>query len=110
MTSTGTIRKHRNELFTAITRSKMWVRITGVGDNISILESEIQKIKDNDYTLNFEYPTEEELKRIDKIYSDYSDLPKTKILKIASLIANGTINYEDLSEDMKQQLMESQED
>lgn len=110
MTSTGTIRKHRNELFTAITRSKMWVRITGVGENISILESEIQKIKDNDYTLNFEYPTEEELKRIDKIYSDYSDLPKTKIRKIASLIANGTINYEDLSEDMKQQLMESQED
>ena len=110
MTSTGTIRKHRNELFTAITRSKMWVRITGVGENISILESEIQKIKDNDYTLNFEYPTEEELKRIDKIYSDYSDLPKTKIRKIASLIANGTINYDDLSEDMKQQLMESQED
>lgn len=110
MTSTGTIRKHRNELFTAITRSKMWVRITGVGDNVSILESEIQKIKDNDFTLNFEYPTEDELKRIDKIYSDYSDQSLHKIRKIVSLIQNGTINYEDLSEDMKQQLLEGFEE
>lgn len=88
----------------------MWVRITGVGDNVSILESEIQKIKDNDFTLNFEYPTEDELKRIDKIYSDYSDQSLHKIRKIVSLIQNGTINYEDLSEDMKQQLLEGFEE
>ena len=43
------------------------------------------------------------LHRSNKFLSD-------KILKIASLIANGTINYEDLSEDMKQQLKERQED
>ena len=104
MTTAGTIRKHRNELFTAITRSKMWVRITGVGDNVSILENEIQKIKENDFTLNFEYPDEEELKRIAKIYSDYDAQPKDKLKKYLSMINKGLLNYEDLSDELKQEL------
>lgn len=106
MTSIGTIRKHRNELFTAITRSKMWVRITGIGDNVSILGKEIQKIQANNFKLNFEYPTDEELKRIDKIYSDYNNQQKGKKRNILDLINNGQLNLDGLSEDLIQKLTE----
>ncbi len=104
MTSIGTIRKHRNELFTAITRSKMWVRITGIGDNVSILENEVQRIKDNNFTLNFEYPTDEELKRIDKIYSDYANYHKGKKENIFDLINKGQLDFNGLSQELVQKL------
>ena len=101
----GAIRKQLNRLFTAITRSKMWLRITGVGDSVMELENEIQKIKDNNYSLNFRYPTEEELNRIDKIYSDYADLPENKkIREILPLLKNGTIDLMDLSDDMRRRV------
>ena len=83
----------------------MWVRITGVGDSVMELENEIQKIKDNNYSLNFRYPTEEELNRIDKIYSDYADLPENKkIREILPLLKNGTIDLMDLSDDMRRRV------
>lgn len=54
----------RNRLFTAITRSKAWVRICGIGPNMDTLMKEWQALRNNEYKLRFNYPTEEEKKQL----------------------------------------------
>lgn len=53
---------NRNRLFTAITRSKAWVRILGIGTNMDLLMQEWGTLRQNDYKLRFKYPTDEEKK------------------------------------------------
>ncbi|MDI3194258.1 ATP-binding domain-containing protein [Pseudarthrobacter sp. AL07] len=50
----------RNRLFTAITRSKGWVRVTGVGPEMRELVEEFNTIKASAFALDFVYPTAEE--------------------------------------------------
>jgi len=52
----------RNRLFTALTRSKGWVRVLGVGPKMDRLTEEWAQLKNQDYKLKFKYPTEEEKK------------------------------------------------
>ena len=54
----------RNRLFTAITRSKAWVRILGIGPNMDLLIKEWNTLRQNDYKLCFQYPTDEEKKQL----------------------------------------------
>lgn len=53
---------NRNRLFTAITRSKAWVRILGIGPNMDLMMQEWSTLKQNDYKLRFKYPTDDEKK------------------------------------------------
>lgn len=52
----------RNRLFTALTRSKGWVRVLGVGPKMDKLTEEWSRLKVEDYRLKFKYPTEDEKK------------------------------------------------
>lgn len=52
----------RNRLFTALTRSKGWVRVLGVGPNMDKLTEELSRLKEQNYRLKFTYPTEDEKK------------------------------------------------
>lgn len=54
----------RNRLFTAITRSKAWVRIFGIGPNMDLLMQEWETLRANEYKLRFSYPTEEDKKQL----------------------------------------------
>lgn len=54
----------RNRLFTAITRSKAWVRILGIGPNMDVLIQEWNDLKQNSYKLRFNYPTDDEKKQL----------------------------------------------
>ncbi len=60
----------RNRLFTAITRSKAWVRILGIGPNMDLLIEEWNALRAKDYKLDFRYPTEEEKKQLRVINKD----------------------------------------
>lgn len=60
----------RNRLFTAITRSKAWVRILGIGPNMDALIQEWDLLRQNDYKLRFRYPTDEEKKQLRLINKD----------------------------------------
>lgn len=58
-------RTDRNALFTAITRSKGWVRVFGYGEDMQVLCDEFEQIKSYDFKLYFEhYPTKAELESI----------------------------------------------
>lgn len=67
-------RADRNALFTAITRSKGWVRVLGYGKDMELLCEEFDRIKDSGYKLVFDqYPTEDEKKRIHLNNTDVTD-------------------------------------
>lgn len=62
----------RNRLFTAITRSKAWVRVLGVGKAMAALKAEFEKVKAEQFALRFRYPTEEERKTMQTVNRDMS--------------------------------------
>lgn len=104
--------KIRNQLFTAITRSKAWVRVLGVGSQMDGLIAEYQNVKKHKFTLDFIYPTKAQRDHMNIVNRDMSEAEKNKIKKskgnIASLIEeleSGNIYIEDLGEDQVERLM-----
>lgn len=71
----------RNRLFTAITRSKAWVRVLGVGKAMSALKSEYEKAKAESFALHFRYPTEEERKSMMTVNRDMSKTEQERSAK-----------------------------
>ncbi|WP_100613599.1 DEAD/DEAH box helicase [Confluentibacter citreus] len=71
---------NRNQLFTAITRSKGWVTLTGY-QQAELCEKELRLLKQNSYKLIFKQPSEKETKTIyrgmDKIQSELNVLSRT---------------------------------
>ena len=97
--------KLRNILFTAITRSRAWVRICGVGDNMSLLEKEIKQCEDQGYKLSFRIPTPPELAKLRLINRDKTEEEKGQISKvkrsiqdIKALIDAGVVNPDAIPE------------
>lgn len=58
------IKQRRNILFTAITRSRAWTYIVGVGEPMDQIIEELQRIKDDGYSLDFRYPSQEEAQEL----------------------------------------------
>ncbi|MDR4470227.1 MAG: ATP-binding domain-containing protein [Nitrospira sp.] len=71
----------RNRLFTAITRSKAWVRVLGVGMAMSALKAEFEKAKAEDFALSFRYPTEEERQKMTIVNRDMSKAEQDRSAK-----------------------------
>jgi len=105
--------KKRNILFTAITRSKAWVRVVGFGSDMEKLTEEFSKIKNNNFKLRFKYPTKEEREKMKIINRDISNVEKEKIdTSITNLneliksIENEEIYLEDLPPEIINSLKE----
>ncbi len=60
----------RNSLFTAITRSRAWVRISGWGDQMSPIKSEVEAIFKTSFQLQFTIPTSDELAELRHLHRD----------------------------------------
>jgi superfamily I DNA and RNA helicase len=71
----------RNQLFTAITRSKAWVRVLGVGKAMSALKSEFETAKAENFALRFRYPTEDERKTMTTVNRDMSKAEQERSAK-----------------------------
>lgn len=69
----------RNALFTAITRSKAWVRVAGVGDRMDRILAEATAIKLNDFKLSFNYPTPGERETMNVLHRDVSTVQREGI-------------------------------
>ena len=80
-------RTDRNALFTAITRSKGWVRVFGFGEDMQVLCDEFEKIKEHDFKLYFEhYPTKAEQETIFLNNKDVEDSEQKAFNKTRELI------------------------
>lgn len=96
----------RNRLFTAITRSKAWVRIVGIGPSMKTLKKEIDEVKRRGYQLEFIYPTAEQRKKMNIINRDMSWDEKNRVNKnkknwadILKDLESGNLYIEDLGEE-----------
>ena len=81
------MRKTRNKIFTAFTRTKAWLRVSGIGGRAGYYFSEIDKSIENSPSLVFGAP---DLDEIETIQRDLSGKPK-EILRLRKL-------YEELVE------------
>jgi superfamily I DNA and RNA helicase len=73
--------KKRNILFTAITRSKAWVRICGFGEDMEGICKEVETTRDKKFTLDFVYPTKEQMDKMNIIHRDMTK-EEEKIVKL----------------------------
>ena len=103
--------KIRNQLFTAITRSKAWVRVVGVGQEMDSLISEYGKIKEHEFKLDFVYPTRQQRERMNVVNRDMSEAEKKRIVKnrgnldsLITALERGDILPEDFDKSQIEQL------
>lgn len=81
-------RSDRNALFTAITRSKGWVKVMGYGAEMQSLCKEFEQVKNNEFKLHFNhYPTEEERKQMVLNNSDLDEQTLKTIQDARSRVA-----------------------
>ena len=90
--------KQRNILFTAITRSRAWVRVCGVGNTFDMLADEFNKCKKNEFRLSFKCPTKKEMQAIRKLNREHTEKEianaskaKSRIDELISMIEQGDL-------------------
>lgn len=98
----------RNRLFTAITRSKAWVRVLGYGPRMQDLVEEFQRLKQRDFVLDFVYPDDETLARLRIVHRDMSEQDKMRLErqksdseKLLRDLQSGVLNPEDLDPEVR---------
>jgi len=103
--------RSRNILFTAITRSKAWVRVIGIGSNMQHLVEEYNKIKSHDFKLIFKYPNKKIRETLNIIHRDKSKFEEEKIEKRVSDISDllkdiksGKMYKEDIPKELLEEL------
>lgn len=103
----------RNRLFTAMTRSKAWVRVSGVGDGMDGLIQEFQRLKQADFELSFRYPTREELAELTIVHRDMTSADQRRVVKrqktLSELVRDlrsGKMYLQDLDSDDLESLRE----
>lgn len=101
----------RNRLFTAITRSKAWVRVLGVGSAMESLKKEFERVKERDFRLDFVYPDEEQRKKLQIINRDMTVAERRRLQEklgegasFVEALERGEIEFEDLSPELIERL------
>lgn len=110
-TSAAGLASRRNILFTAITRAKAWVRVTGVGSGMRALCEEYQKVVSHDYQLVFKIPTPEERGLLRQLHRDRSETETAarreairSVEGALEAIDRGDIDMDDLPPDVRRRL------
>ena len=96
----------RNRLFTAITRSKAWVRVSGIGPQMDELKQEYERLVANDFELRFRYPSAKEREHMRIIHRDMTQRERERVSRgnqnLAAMIEGlerGELRPEDLDQD-----------
>lgn len=91
-------RSDRNALFTAITRSKGWVRVMGYGEEMQSLCKEFEQVKKNGFKLHFDrYPSEKEREQMVLNNSDLDEQTLKSIQDARSKIAKAKATGKSMS-------------
>lgn len=87
--------KKRNILFTAITRSRGWVRVCGSGDGMNLLLAEFEKLVAKGFKLDFTIPTAEELLKMRTLYRDITSDDRKKAADLRKALEKLPANEEE---------------
>ena len=103
----------RNQLFTAITRSKAWVRVLGIGDGMKELMKEYEALKEHDFELLFLYPDAEQRQHLRIVHRDMTKQERQKLqgrrrelTRLVKDLESGDVHPEDLGEEVVAKLRE----
>lgn len=96
--------KKRNILYTALTRSLGWVRVTGVGRYMEKLENEFKIMKKNNFNLNFQYPSESALEKIRTQFDEEKNSRKQNEKFLLKLF-NNEVTADELPVELKEELL-----
>jgi superfamily I DNA and RNA helicase len=80
------IARKRNILFTAMTRSKAWLRVLGYGEDMKGLVEEFNKIREKDFVLEFRYPTEQERQKMNVINREINPKERGRVSRLQDLL------------------------
>ncbi len=101
----------RNKLFTAITRSRAWVRITGYGDQMKLIEDEVEAVKNQEYRLRFTIPTTQRLAQLRHIHRDRPEGEEAAVRRVTEGVSafleavdRGEMDLYDLPPDVRTRL------
>ncbi|MHB1629444.1 MAG: DEAD/DEAH box helicase [Bacilli bacterium] len=101
----------RNRLFTAITRSKAWVRVVGVGEGMRELIKEFESTKQANFELRFNYPTRSQRDQLQIVHRDISNEERKRLEThqrgLAQLLTDidaGRLHVEDLDGELVKKL------
>ncbi len=101
----------RNMIFTAVTRSRAWVRIFGIGKPMDEILREIKRVRRDDYKLVFKIPTREQLKEMERVHRaiapEEREMQRQKedyIEWLLSAIKSGRIKKSDISKEDREML------
>ena len=93
----------RNRLFTAITRSKAWVRVLGIGTGMEELKKEYDKLKEKNFELQFIYPTKQQREQLQIIHRDMTSEDRKRLQnreenlsRLVTELESGKVYLEDL--------------
>jgi len=105
------VAQKRNMLFTALTRSKAWVRVLGYGANMQSLKQEYEQVKNSQFELKFTYPTEAERNKLNIVNRDMSEQERKNLKRKSATVdeliqslMSGEIHKEDLSDEQRNRL------
>ena len=97
----------RNRLFTAITRSKAWIRVLGTGSGMEQLTKEYERLKERNFELKFTYPDKEQRKQLRIVHRDMTESDRQRLHHrrknlndLLQDLETGAIHPEDLDENM----------
>ncbi|SEQ09412.1 Superfamily I DNA and RNA helicases [Rosenbergiella nectarea] len=103
--------KRRNILFTAMTRTKAWLRVCGIGQFFDGLVTEFETVRNKNFSLDFRYPTAEERDKMKVVNRDMT-VHERKRVSAAKLNAqnlsnllDGQVKIEDIPEDLRNALI-----
>lgn len=103
----------RNQLFTAITRSKAWIRVLGFGNRMKEIIKEYDKLKSQNFDLQFTYPTKKQREQLRVVHRDMTTAERRRLEQrqkslfgLIKDIESGNIHIEDLDETAVDRLRE----
>ncbi len=96
-------RSGRNKIFTAFTRTKAWLRITGIGESAQLFFNEIDKSIQESPFLSFEVP---DVKEIETIQRDLASKPQelVKLNQMVGELLEKGYSEEDIQMELKLKL------
>ncbi|MEU8319750.1 ATP-binding domain-containing protein [Nonomuraea sp. NPDC048881] len=110
--STVNLVTRRNTLFTAITRSRAWVRVAGWGEGMNVIAREVRAVIDADFTLRFRIPTQDELRTLRHLHRERSPQGEASVRKATAGLAeflksieNGEVDLRDLPPELRTRLV-----
>lgn len=93
----------RNTLFTAITRSRAWVRVTGWGEQMDTIVAEATEVADRNFKLTFTVPTSDQLSKLRHTHRDRPESEEQTVLKategieaFVEAVERGEMDFHDL--------------